>query len=91
MRRLLKSFGEWYRPRTQHSFLGRWGRDFIICLPMWPSANLFSSGPWWGGLVFDVGIMSFMLALGQYAYFQVYGGTDEDYPFSSDPGPRAKL
>jgi len=89
MRRLIMSFFDWCRPRKQHSFLGRWGRNFVICLLMWLPGSLFSSWPWWRGLAFDAGLTSFMFAVGQFAYFHVYGGTDEDYPFPPTPGPSA--
>jgi hypothetical protein len=48
-------------------------------LPAWPISHLFLSGPWFEGIGSVLGY-SFPYALGDYAYFHVYGGNEKDYP-----------
>ena len=67
----------------------RWVRSFVYCLPICPPPSLLSSGAWREALLFYVAPTSFMLALGEYGYFHVFGGTDDDYPFPKTPGPGA--
>jgi hypothetical protein len=87
VRRLIKAVDDWYSPRKLHSFLGRLGRNLVVFLPLWPYTHLYSKGVWWDGLDYVI-YSSFAFALGQYAYFYSYGGTDEDYPFP--PAPRSR-
>jgi hypothetical protein len=79
MRNFLASIRDWYRPRKQHSLLDRWWRTAVITLPAWPIMHMFFPGPWYQGIGSVLGY-SFLYALGDYAYFNVYGGTEKEYP-----------
>ena len=70
---------EWLRPRKRHAFVGLWLRSILCLLPIWAADRLFSHGPWHEDLG-PILMLSLCFALGNYGYFHVHGGTDEDYP-----------
>lgn len=79
MRRALTAIREWQRPRKQQSILEHWWRTYLLTVPVCVLVNLLLRDSWQAGLVSPVWI-SLCYALGDYAYFHVYGGNDANYP-----------
>jgi hypothetical protein len=79
MRKFLRAFREWHRPRRHHSLVTRWWRNAVLMLPFLPLLHSIFPGPWYDGLG-SVIWYSLAYALGEYGYFHVYGGTETEYP-----------
>lgn len=80
--RILRSYREWARPRKSHSLLTRCFHRLAIFLPFCVVYVLVPR-PWGGDLGSAIRMwiwMSVLYALGDHAYFQVYGGTEIEYP-----------
>ena len=88
MTRFWKAFQNWLKPRKSHSFPRRFLRYFLFFLPIVPLVNLIFGTRWYDGFG-GAAFLSFCWAVGDYAFFNVYGGTDEHYADGTfDPSPQ---
>jgi len=94
MKRVLAPIREWYRPRKRQSFGNRLLRTLLLMLSAWllgwPLGHFLFRAPWHDGLG-TVVWLSLCFALADFGYFNVYGGTEEDYPYPPlDTRPQSK-
>jgi len=78
MGRLLIRVREFLKPRKDQFLLNRWMRGLLVTLPISVMVNAVLRKGWFQNI--GAALVSFCYALGDHAYFNVYGGTEKDYP-----------